>query len=432
MVSDKINTDVTQNVIPKKKLVTPNHIACNDLTVRNTKPTSERVDYWFRDNPGFGLRVTPKGTKSFVHVFRFANKLTRSTLGAYPKMSLREARKKYDEQKEQLANGINPTVKQKKKKSTRITVKEAIDIYEEHGIITEKASVKEEIRALRKDLEPEHGNLWIRNIDSDTFNDILLNVLKRGSPQMANHLHSYLHRMCNVLTPRYLDFNPISSLEKPAKTKQRSRVLTFSEIYTFWYDLPQTSMQTAIQLALKFMLVTVQRGKDIRLMELNEYNVKDEIWTIPDPKNDRPWRVPLNKYAVEIMQTTKFLNPKVNNPFLLNSGELMTKDTLPQSLDKQRKKLDISHFTPHDLRRSAATMITALGGRPHWATLMLNHTDKTVRTIYDQYAYDYEKRISVNLIEFALDKILSCHSVEEIPSIDEMRDLVKKANILQN
>ena len=350
--------------------------------------------------------------------------------GRYPQVKLSEARKKYTETVEKIESGVNPKIVERKTKSKRITVKNAIDQYEKHGITRNKASVQEEIRALRKDLEAEHGSTCIRDMESTDFDEILTEVLKRGSPQMANHLYSYMHRMCEVLTPKFLDVNPISQLEKPAKIGTRSRTLTYSEIHTFWYSLPQTTMQLTIQLALKFMLVTIQRGKDIRLMKLGEYNTKDRIWTIPDPKNDRPWRMPLNKYASEILEALKMMKPGIDHPFLLNTGNLMEKDTLCKSVKRERDNLGMDHFTPHDLRRTAATLITSLGCPPTWAALMLNHTDNTVTSIYDQYAYDYEKRLSANVLEFVLDKILGCETIEEIPSLDEMRELVKRARIL--
>ncbi|MEO9804797.1 MAG: site-specific integrase [Reichenbachiella sp.] len=430
MVSHSNTKSSTPNSTPGKTSSTPKYIGCNDLSIKAIRSNGNRTDYWFSNYPGFGMRVTPKGTKTFVYVYSFSNKKYRLTFGQYPKIKLSEARKKYIEALEAIEHGINPATKRKKAKSTRITVKEAIDIYEKHGITKQKVSIQEEIRALRKDLETGHGSTWIRDMESSDFDDILMTVLNRGSPQMANHLYKYIHRMCEVLKPKYLNTNPVSALELPATIGKKSRALTFSEIHTLWYSLPQTPMQLTIQLALKFILVTMQRGKDIRLMEFNEYNAKDKIWTIPNPKNGREWRVPLNKYGVEILEALKMMKPGIDHPFLLDAGNLMDKDTLSKSVSRERMNFGIEHFTPHDLRRTAATLITSLGCPPTWAALMLNHTDNSVTSIYDQYGYDYEKRLSANVLEFALDQILNCRSIDEIPNLDEMRELVKQAKIL--
>ncbi len=431
MVSDDCDITGTPNGTPKQKSGTPNYIPYNELSIKAIKPKAKRVDHWFNDHPGFGLRVTPKGAKTFVFVYRFSGRKTRFTIGRYPKIGLREARRKYDDALNDVNHGINPLENEKKSKSRRITVGQAIDIYEKHCLVKGKVSVKDEIRSLRKDLEQQHGNVFIQDMESEDFEDILMNVLERGAPQMANHLYSYLHRMCAVLMPKYLKMNPISALEKPARIGRKTRALTFTEIYDLWYGLPQTPIQTPIQLALKFCLVTMQRGKDVRLMKFDEYNEKDAIWTIPEPKNRREWRVPLNKYAVNILEGIKVLRPGINQPFVKNCGEMMGKDTLGKSINKQRKKLNIHHFTPHDLRRTSATLITSLGCPPSWATLMLNHTDNSVTSIYDQYGYDHEKRLATNVLEFALNNILNSESADHVPSLDQMRELVKKAGIIQ-
>ncbi|NQZ75048.1 MAG: site-specific integrase [Ekhidna sp.] len=431
MVSHDSNKKSTPNSTPKHHSSTPRYIACKELSIKALKPKQKRTDYWFIDRPGFGIRVTPKGTKSFVYVYSFANKKFRLTIGQYPKISLREALKKYNEAQEKIEFGFNPVEKERVNKSRRITVKEAINLYEEYGITKGVVSIQEQVRALRLDLQSRFGDTIIQDMESCDFEDVLMSVIKRGSAQMANHVYSYMHRMCAVLTPKYLKFNPISALERPAKTRSRTRALTFSEIHTLWYSLPRTPIQIPIQLALKFILVTVQRGKDIRLMKIQEYNSKDKIWTVPEPKNGREWRVPLNRYAIEIIETLRLLKPGVDHLFSLRNGDLMGKDTLSQSVAKQRSKISIEHFTPHDLRRTAATIITSVGCPQSWASLLLNHTDSSVTSIYDQYAYDYEKRIAIDILEFVLERILECENVEDVPTLDEMRELVRQANLLR-
>ena len=201
-----------------------------------------------------------------------------------------------------------------------------------------------------------------------------------------------MHRMCKVLMPRYLKLNPISALEKPSRTGRRTRALTFTEIHQLWYTLPQTPIQFPIQLALKFILVTMQRGVDVRTMTFAQYNPKDAIWTIPEPKNKREWRVPLNKYGVNVLEAMKLIRPGFDKPFLTETGEEMGKDTLAQSINKQRDILNLSHFTPHDLRRTVGTGLAKLGCSRVVQDRILNHVDSSVSGIYDRHSYDSEAK----------------------------------------
>ncbi len=61
-----------------------------DKTVAALKPKHERYEIW--DGNGFGVRVTPRGTKSWVLVYHHQGRPRRMTLGTYPGMGLADAR----------------------------------------------------------------------------------------------------------------------------------------------------------------------------------------------------------------------------------------------------------------------------------------------------------------------------------------------------
>jgi hypothetical protein len=79
-------------------------------------------------------------------------------------------------------------------------------------------------------------------------------------------------------------------------------------------------------------------------------------------------------------------------------------------------------FTPHDLRRTAATIITAMGCPRYWAKLILNHAEHDVTGIYDQYAYDWEKKKGIEVLNYALECIISNTSKEGAPSLLALRE----------
>jgi integrase len=59
--------------------------------------------------------------------------------------------------------------------------------------------------------------------------------------------------------------------------------------------------------------------------------------------------------------------------------------------ETEEVKLPVSHFTPHDLRRTAASHMASLGFGVV-VDKVLNHTDQRVTAIYDRYDYDKEKQ----------------------------------------
>src|SRR5258708_40352271 len=62
-----------------------------DRGVEALRAKATRYEVWDDARKGFGVRVTPRGIKSFVWVYHFAGKPRRLTFGAYPKLSLADA-----------------------------------------------------------------------------------------------------------------------------------------------------------------------------------------------------------------------------------------------------------------------------------------------------------------------------------------------------
>src|SRR6516165_2360062 len=78
-------------------------------TVENIKPPAKgRVEYWDAALPGFGLRVTEKGAKSWTVLYRHNGRLRRATLGNYPAVSLADARRGARGMLIEIGNGTDP------------------------------------------------------------------------------------------------------------------------------------------------------------------------------------------------------------------------------------------------------------------------------------------------------------------------------------
>ena len=142
-------------------------------------------------------------------------------------------------------------------------------------------------------------------------------------------------------------------------------MLSSDEIKSFWQCLDNASMSELSRLALKLQLVTAQRKGEIVSSEWEEFDLTNGWWTIPahKAKNGNAHRVPLSKLALRILQqikaessNSKWLFPAFNN----------TKHLIPTSIDHAIRRSgdafkNIKHFTPHDLRRTAASSMTSVG-----------------------------------------------------------------------
>src|SRR5215813_6874146 len=69
-----------------------------------------QVDYWDAATPGFGLRVTSEGVKTWSIIYRVDGKQVRQSLGRYAGVSLADARRKAADIRETLTTGKDPRV----------------------------------------------------------------------------------------------------------------------------------------------------------------------------------------------------------------------------------------------------------------------------------------------------------------------------------
>src|SRR3974390_1040209 len=76
--------------------------------VEKIKSNGKRTDYFDDSLPGFSLRVSEKGVKSWCLSYRFGGKWTRKTFGTFPILSLKDARKKAKDALHDVSEGVNP------------------------------------------------------------------------------------------------------------------------------------------------------------------------------------------------------------------------------------------------------------------------------------------------------------------------------------
>src|SRR3977135_1225590 len=79
-----------------------------DRSIEALRPKTARYEVWDEARKGFGIRVTPRGVKSFVWVYHFDGRPRRLTFGTYPRLSLADAGVKLAEAQNLLAKGIDP------------------------------------------------------------------------------------------------------------------------------------------------------------------------------------------------------------------------------------------------------------------------------------------------------------------------------------
>ncbi|MDP6417624.1 MAG: tyrosine-type recombinase/integrase, partial [Gammaproteobacteria bacterium] len=97
--------------------------------------------------------------------------------------------------------------------------------------------------------------------------------------------------------------------------------------------------------------------------------------------------------------------------FANTKGHHVRADSITQALSRLTKQFDLDHFTPHDLRRTAATQISGMGVDRATLVRILNHTDHSTTAIYDRYSYEPEVRQALEKWSTKLDQILAAPTI---------------------
>ena len=168
-------------------------------------------------------------------------------------------------------------------------------------------------------------------------------------------------------------------------------------------------MADTTKLALKLQLVTAQRRGEVATIAWDDLDIDSGWWTIPAErsKNNLPHRVPLSEQAIQILNELKELNPKSDWGFPSPHGDKhISPGCISRALMKNLDVLGISDFTPHDLRRTAASQMTAMGISRLVVAKTLNHVESGITAVYDRHSYDKEKRQALDAWGRQLDTII--------------------------
>ncbi|MBF0400557.1 MAG: tyrosine-type recombinase/integrase [Magnetococcales bacterium] len=384
----------------------------SDRYIQSLKPKEQR--YEVLEGLGFSVRVTPTGSKTFFMAYQFEGRNRRLTLGSYPEMKLTEARKKHADARQMLAKGVDPgALEQDAKREAHAapTIAQLVTEYLEKWAKPRKRAWREDERVLNRDVVPRWGRRKAHAITRRDVIALLDEIMERDAPIMANKTLAIIRKMFNFAIGRsILETSPCLAIPAPAPTAQRDRVLSEEEIRTVWNGLDHANMDEGTKLAVKFQILTAQRKGEVVAAKWDEVDCVNGWWTMPlvKVKNKLTHRVPLSKEALALLEEIKALAG--DSQWLFPSGQTanhIIATSVDHAVRKNLPVFGIDRFTPHDLRRSAATHMTSMGISRLTVGKILNHAEPGVTAVYDRHSYDAEKRIALDAWGRKLETIVT-------------------------
>jgi integrase len=368
------------------------------LSIEKIKPAAVRREIPDAGQPGLYLIVQPNGKRSWAVRYRFSGQPRKYTLPGFP--SLPVAHKLARAALDAVADGRDPAAEKRAAAHGAggdLFKTVAADFFKHHVQAKNGPRyTRETERMLDKDVLPSWGEKRIQDISKRDVLELLRAIQDRGGGLTANRVLSVVKRLFNwCIEQDILAASPGASVKRPLPETSRERVLTDDEILRLWQPLDR--VEGPFGPFAKLLLLTGLRRTEVAGMTWTELDLDKALWMLPGTrtKNGRPHEVPLSEAALAILKALPRLGPYVvstdgSKPL---GGYSRGKALIDKAI--RYANLHISHWTFHDLRRTAASGMARLGIQVHVTEAVLNHKSgsiKGVAAIYNRYDYAAEKR----------------------------------------
>ncbi len=386
-------------------------IRLNHRTIPTLTAGDWLTDYWDDILPGFGVRVSQSGRKTYVVRFNGGGSRKRVTLGTFPELSLADAREKARQLLASPRAEVAPPapVQEVVVEETGPTFGELADVYIERHAKVKKRTWRDDERNLKVDLLPAWEVRPASDIGRRDVAELLDRIVERGAPILANRVKALVSKIYNFGIGRGLvENNPAMGVAMPAKERQRDRVLSEDEIRALWRVLDGQGVVMAA--TFKMRLLTAQRGDEVLRMRWDQ--IQDGWWTIPAEvaKNGLSHRVPLSPQASALLELLRPITG--HSPWVFASPKKSTAPitAIQKAAERISKRSEVD-FVPHDLRRTAASFMTSMGISRLVVSKILNHVESGITAVYDRHSYDTEKRQALEVWGKRVDAILLTQAV---------------------
>jgi len=264
--------------------------------------------YWDAGLPGFGVKVTPRGRKVFVALYRTGgagSRLRKYTIGPYGRVTLQMARAEAQKIFAARLEGRDPAAEKQesKRRMTTDRVEDLIEVFiVQHISKTRKAA--EVSRMLRREVVSRWGTRSVREINKRAVIDLISEIAQRGTPVAANKLLKVVKTFLNWCVGRaIIDASPAEGVPLPGKEVARDRVLTDNELASV--IMAARTMGSAYGGIVEILALTGQRREEVAQMVWDEIDFSSQTWTLAGSrtKNGKLHIVHLSEPCIKLIES---------------------------------------------------------------------------------------------------------------------------------
>jgi integrase len=378
----------------------------NDTRIRNARPTER--DAKLTDFDGLYLLVRPNGSRLWRFAYRFSGKQKQIALGAYPEVTLAEARERREAARKLLASGKDPSVERRLEKIANAAGGNSFrEVAEEFlGKQRREGRSGATLSKNRWLLEPAFAAFGDRPMGEVTAPELLHALRKfelRGRYESARRLRTvagmiFRYAIATGRASRDIALDLRGAPTTP-KVKHRAAITEPTELGALLRVIEGYNGQPTTRLALQLSALLFVRPGELRLARWKEIDFEKAVWTVSAEtmKMKRPHRVPLSRQAIVIFRELHGMTGQGEYVFpAINSFRRpMSNNTLNAALRRlgyAKDEISVSGF-----RATASTLLNEMGRwNPDAIERQLAHMEENdVRRAYMHAAEFWSERVEM-------------------------------------
>jgi integrase len=263
--------------------------------------------YWDAGLPGFGVKVTPRGRKVFIVLYRTGgagSKLRKYTIGPYGRVTLHQARVAAQKVFAARLEGRDPAAEKRESKRQIVAdrVEDLLEAFIEQRL-SQNRSGGEIARLLRREMGKTWAGRSIHEIGKRDVVELISAIEQRGAPVAANKALKSIKMFLRWCVGRaILDQSPAEGVPTPTKEIPRDRVLSDEELTGV--ILAARAIDDRYGGIVELLALTGQRREEVAKLAWEELDLSQRVWTIPKhrTKNAKPHVVHLSDESMAVLQ----------------------------------------------------------------------------------------------------------------------------------
>lgn len=347
----------------------------------------------YADGGGLSLLVSPAGSKVWYLRKRVDGKEQMISLGAYPAVSLADARRAAEEVGARLAMGLPPKEEPKPVTTFGELVKEWLVLQASRQ---SPAYVRDIGQRLARHVLPYLAGKPIPEISPRETLDILNRVCAEGHVETARRLRQYISRIFRfaVVTER-AEHDPAAVLSDALPSPQRERMAARTkpdDARAIFRACKYYAGTSTVRNALLFQALTAARPGMVNAAEWSEMNLNSAVWTIQADKMKmrREFRVPLSAPALAVIQEQTAISGGHRYVF---GGRDRSRPLSGNTMRQALRSMGFDDHVPHGWRAAFSSICNEYGHRPDAIELCLAHEQRDkVRAAYNRAELWDERR----------------------------------------